>query len=399
MKATFFEKLIDRLDRLDPAEVQSYVLRIAQEKGSLEQVFDALREGVIVTSAEVDDGVLYINRAACKLFGLDRNSTIGEPIQTVIRGLDWEALTRDRKVVSRDLEIFYPENRFVNFYIAPLENPNASPEDSPGYVLLLRDITESRADQEQQIESEKINAVTQLAAGVAHEIGNPLNSLNIHLQLVERKLAKKADPALAAELGELLEISRNEIKRLDGIVDRFLTAVRPQEPAFALGDLNEIVTESVRFLAPEIEARGIEIAVRLNADLPPLRLDRDQLKQAFYNLMRNAAQAIGSGESGRLTIRTGFDDLRAYVSFADTGNGIDPENVDRVFDPYFTTKKTGSGLGLLIVHRVVREHGGEIQFGSEAGHGTEVKIYLPRAERQTRFLPPAAKKEDTVLDV
>lgn len=403
MKSGFIDKLIDRLDRVDPGEIQSYVLRVVQEKGFLEKVFDALREGVIVTGAH--GTVHYINRAACDLFGIDRNETLGTPIESAIRGLDWAGLTRSGRVVTRDLEIFYPENRFVNFYVSPLEGEVEGENDSDleeeaagetgdeadedgvgGYVLLLRDITESRELHQEEIESERMNALTMLAAGVAHEIGNPLNSLNIHLQLMERKLKKKADPELAQELGESLEIARSEIKRLDFIVEKFLSAIRPTSPQVELADLNEILQESIQFLEPELADRDVNVRLQLHTDLPLLNLDRDQVKQVFYNLVRNAAQAIGS--DGEIAIQTDFDDQQVSVSVSDTGEGIAPEQLGQVFEPYFTTKKTGSGLGLLIVHRIVREHGGEIEFESEQSEGTRVTIYLPRFEKRMRFLPP-----------
>ncbi len=386
MKSGFIDKLIERLDRVDPQEIQSYVLRVVQEKGFLEKVFDALREGVIVTGAH--GTIHYLNRAASELFGVDRNASIGQPIDSRIRGLDWAGLTRSGRVVSRDLEVFYPEHRYVNFYVSPLGGDSSEGDakhEVGGYVLLLRDITETRELHREEIESERMNALTMLAAGVAHEIGNPLNSLNIHLQLMERKLRKKADPELARELGESLEIARGEIKRLDFIVEKFLSAIRPTTPQFELGDLNVIVRESVQFLEPELDDRGISIQLQLHTDLPLIRLDRHQIKQVFYNLIRNAGQAMGS--NGELTIRTDFDDHQVSVSFADTGQGISPEELGKVFEPYFTTKKTGSGLGLLIVHRIIREHGGEVKFESEEGEGTTVTLYLPRFEKRLRFLP------------
>lgn len=407
LKSGFIDKLIERLDRVDPQEIQSYVLRVVQEKGFLEKVFDALREGVIVTGAR--GTIHYLNRAASELFGVDRNESIGEPIESRIRGLDWSSLTRSGRVVSRDLEIFYPEHRYVNFYISPLEGESIEDDEEDevgGFVLLLRDITETRQVHQEELESERMNALTMLAAGVAHEIGNPLNSLNIHLQLMERKLRKKADPELARELGESLEIARSEIKRLDFIVEKFLSAIRPTTPQFELADLNQIVSESANFLEPELADRGIDLQLHLHTDLPLIRVDRDQIKQVFYNLIRNAAQAMGS--NGSLTLLTDLNDLQVIVSFADTGQGISAEQLGKVFEPYFTTKKTGSGLGLLIVHRIIREHGGEVEFESEEGEGTTVTIYLPRFEKQMRFLPPPKDEEsparmrrddDGVIDV
>ena len=421
MKSRFIDKFVDHLDKVNPQEVQSYVLRIVQEMGFLSKVFDALREGVIVTDRE--SRISYINGAACDLFGIDRDRSIGEKIRKQIPGLDWVDLTHSGRVVSRDLEIYYPENRYINFYIAPLENDpaevglgdgedeaeagelpeseNGGGEDRSGnlgHVLLLRDITQTRQVELEKIESEKIGVLTMLAAGVAHEIGNPLNSLNIHLQLIERKV-KKADPVLAEELSELLEISRSEIQRLDFIVEKFLSAVRPSAPQTTPTDINELLEESIRFLGPELEDRSIEVTLNLDERLPILAVDRDQMKQAFYNLIRNASQAMGN--EGKLTVSSDFDDEMLSVCFADTGPGISADKLGKVFDPYFTTKKAGSGLGLLIVRRIVREHGGEIEFDSEDGEGTRVTIFLRRAEKQMRLLPggvqPASPAE--VIDV
>ncbi len=398
MKSRFIDKFVDHLDKVNPKEVQSYVLRIVQEMGFLSKVFDALREGVIVTDPE--SRISYINDAACGLFGIDRDAAIGEPIRSKIRGLDWKNLTCSGRVVSRDLEVFYPENRYINFYIAPLESDLATESENPdatadtngngellGHVLLLRDITQTRQVEAEKIESEKISALTMLAAGVAHEIGNPLNSLNIHLQLIKRKL-KKVEPELAAELGELLEISRGEINRLDFIVEKFLGAVRPTTLQSTPTDLNELLQESTKFLGPELSDRDIDIELRINERLPKTNLDRDQFKQVFYNLIRNASQAMGN--AGKLIISSDYDDYNLFVSFADSGEGIAADKLGKVFDPYFTTKKAGSGLGLLIVRRIVREHGGEIEFQSEEGAGTTVTIYLPRGEKQMRMLPAAA---------
>lgn len=403
MKPGFIDKFIDRLKRADPDSVQRHVLRIVQEKGFLESVFDALREGVIVTGT--GGRIHYINRAACDLFGLTREASLGEPIGEQLRGLDWEELTRGGQVVSRDLEIFYPENRYLNFYVAPLHAEEVGEQGGNlGHVLLLRDVTQTRRIEEERIESEKLNALTMLAAGVAHEIGNPLNSLNIHLQLIGRRL-KKATPKLATELGEMVEICRGEVQRLDFIVQRFLAAVRPTAPVLRLVDVNELLRESVRFLAPEIADRGIKVVLRLDPALPLLSLDEDQIKQAFYNILRNASQALGSGSKGRVTISSSLNDDAVAVRFTDTGPGISPENLGRVTEPYFTTKATGSGLGLLIVHRIVREHGGEVEIKSREGAGTTVTIYLPRVEKRLRYLPgpapetPVPPRRDRVIDI
>jgi len=395
MKSGFIDKLIDRLDKVDPEEIQRIVLKAVEEKGFLERVFDVLREGIIVTGVR---GTIHsVNQAACDFFGFTKQDLLGAAVYEQFPGIAWDELVQAGGVVNRDLEIFYPEHRYLSFYIAPLDGMEVeADEPGPGgYVLIMRDTTRNREVHQREIESERINALTMLAAGVAHEIGNPLNSLHIHLQLLERKLKKKAEPELAAELGESLSIAREEIKRLDFIVDKFLHAVRPTQPRFEPADLNQVLEESVAFLAPEIRDRNIVTTLRLDPSVPVINLDRDQVKQSFYNLIRNAAQAIGS--DGELIVTTGADDESIWVRFSDDGPGIPAEKVGKVFDPYFTTKKTGSGLGLLIVHRIVREHGGRVDIQSEEGRGTRVTLFFPRVEKRIRFLPPASQAG--VIDV
>jgi signal transduction histidine kinase len=416
MKAGFLEKLIERLGRIGPEEVQNYFLRLAQEKGFLETVFNAIHEGIIVTDS--NGRVTYLNDAACKLFGLEATDAIGKRLDERVRGLDWRALTQSVGPLSRDMEIFYPENRFINFYIVPLmiehreavdaatpvrparedpasagcgqaSSPVATVAGRVGHVIILRDITESRRTAQQAIESERLNALTLLAAGVAHEIGNPLNSLHIHLQLMERK-AQELDHNATAELQQSIDVARSEVRRLDSIVTQFLRAVRPSQPRLHPENVNTIVEEAVRFFTPEIQDRDMVVEQELRADLPLLRLDRGQMKQAFYNVIKNSLEAMK--RHGTLHIRTDLDDTHVIVTFVDTGGGMSTENLSRVFEPYFTTKPSGTGLGLLIVRRIVREHGGELSIETTQGKGLTLRIRLPYVEKRIRMLEAGETK-------
>jgi two-component system, sporulation sensor kinase E len=392
MKAGFVEKLIGRLGKIGPEDVQNYFLRLAQEKGFLETVFNSIQEGIIVTDSK--GRITYLNNAACQLFGLEAEDSLGKRLDERVRGLDWNALSREA-AVSRDMEIFYPTNRFINFYSVPLvieRQPTDSKIDNDkidisgervGHAIILRDITESRRTEQQTIESERLNALTLLAAGVAHEIGNPLNSLNIHLQLIERE-ARKLNGAKGAELQESVEVARAEINRLDSIISQFLRAIRPTRPQLRPEDINSIVEETVRFLAPEIKDRDVVVEQELRSDLPLLEIDRDQMKQAFYNVIKNSFEAMKS--RGILRIRTDVDESHVIVRFTDTGGGISAENLSRVFEPYFTTKTSGTGLGLLIVRRIAREHGGELSIESSEGKGLTLTIRLPHIDRRVRML-------------
>ncbi len=265
-----------------------------------------------------------------------------------------------------------------------------SHDEVVGHAIILRDITQYRRETQETIESERFSALTLLAAGVAHEIGNPLNSLDIHLQLMERRV-RKLPSRSRGEFEESINVARQEVKRLDHIITQFLRAIRPQPLTLRPESLNAIVDESVSFLQAEIRDRDILVEVDLDRSLPTLSVDRDQIKQAFYNIIRNAFQAMKTG--GILRIRSGADETHQFISFADSGGGIAPENITRVFEPYFTTKQSGSGLGLLIVRRIVRAHGGEVIIESAPGQGLTVTIRLPSGDRRVRFLEQGSDSE------
>jgi signal transduction histidine kinase len=405
MKAGFLEKLIERLGRIGPEEVQNYFLRLAQEKGFLETVFNAIQEGIIVTDSK--GRITYLNDAACELFGLEAGDAVGKRLDERVRGLDWQSLTQSAGPISRDMEIFYPANRFINFYIVPLiiesrdsvagdgvsgpRSASAATAEQVGHAMILRDITESRRSAQETIESERLNALTLLAAGVAHEIGNPLNSLHIHLQLMERKVRELDDNA-KAELQDSIDVARSEIGRLDSIVTQFLRAIRPSRPQLHPENVNIIVEEAVRFFAPEIRDRDVVIEQELRSDLPLLQIDRDQMKQAFYNVIKNSLEAMK--RRGSLRIHTDMDDKHVLISFIDSGGGMSPEDLSRVFEPYFTTKPFGTGLGLLIVRRIVREHGGELSIESSQGQGLTLTIRLPYIEKRVRMLEAGNSQKD-----
>src|SRR6267142_2366851 len=423
MKAGFIEKLIERLGRIGPEEVQNYFLRLAQEKGFLETVFNAIQEGVIVT--DFNGRITYLNDAACALFGLESADAIGNRLAERIRGLDWESLTKSGGPVSHDMEVFYPQNRFINFYIVPLviehreavvpmprddSGPNesargrhgtlglptpATAAEEVGHVMILRDITQSRRTAQQTIESERLNALRLLAAGVAHEIGNPLNSLHIHLQLMERSVQKLRDGE-KAELEQSIDVARSEVNRLDSIVTQFLKAIRPSRPQLRPENVNTIVEEAVRFFAPELQDREIVVKQELRSDLPLLQLDRDQMKQAFDNVIKNSVEAMH--RHGTLRIRTDLADTHVIVRFVDTCGCMSAENLSRVFEPYFTTKASGSGLGLLIVRRIVREHGGELSIESSQGRGVTLTIRLPFIDKRIRMLEAGETRDQRPKD-
>ena len=387
MKRAFLDKLLARLRRIQPEEVEAFFVELARDKRFLETIFNAIREGVIVT--DTAGTVIYMNDAAGMLFGLDPAAALGRPLAENISGLRWKELAQGREVVTRDIEVFHPAHRVLNFYVVPLM---AEDDDQPGrrqhagYALIMRDFTERHREAQETLESERIAALQLLAAGVAHEIGNPLNSLTIHLQLLERRL-RKLPEGQQDTLLHPLEVAQEEIKRLDSIVTQFLRAIRPAPLQRAPHDLNSLVRDAADFLAPELKSRNILLELDLAPGLPVLDVDQDQLKQAFFNIIKNASEAMKQG--GLLKIRTSSDADWVNVTFADTGGGMTQETMARVFEPYFTTKKGGSGLGLMITQRIIRAHGGEVVLESDPGQGLRLTLRLPRHDRQVQMLPGA----------
>jgi signal transduction histidine kinase len=395
MKSAFWDKLIQRLDRLDPGNLQTFVERLARERGFLETLFQSIQEGIVVLDG--DGGIRYSNRAAQELIGMGSDAAqSGHPIERFLPDVGWaEILGAEHQtssgVLARELEVFFPRHRFLSFYLLPIDADIPASDIDQGilppmaWALIIRDVTEVRRQTEDAIQRESLSALTLLSAGVAHELGNPLNSLNIHLQLLKRELGE-LPPTKQEELGELVQVAIDNVQRLDHIISRFLKAVRPTAPQLKPCDLGAIITEVLEFLSRELHDRGIVIEQTMDPNLPIMVLDGDQIKQALFNLVRNALQAMPHG--GRLGIRLDWDDdrSRALLSISDNGVGIPKDHMGRLFDPYWTSKPEGTGLGLMIVHRIVTEHGGEIEVRSIEGQGTEFKLFLPQRSPRLRML-------------
>lgn len=384
MKSKFLDKLIDRLDRMDAGSVQTQFLHLAREKGLLETIFQAIQEGIIVVGRGAR--IRYANRAAEELFGFKLDQAEGQLIGRYIRDIDWEkVLNLDgdewERLVRREIEVTYPEHRFVQFYMVPL---SAVEEREQGAVVIFRDVTRERATAAESIESERLKALTLLAAGVAHEIGNPLNAVTIHLQLMERELAGLADGAARDELKELVEVSKREVHRLDRIITQFLRAIRPSMPDRKPVQMERLLEETLELLRHEIENRRILVETEKPDSLPAVPADEIQVKQAFFNLIKNALQAMDDG--GILKISMDVSPRFVSICFSDNGPGITPENLGAIYEPYHTTKATGSGLGLMIVQRILRDHGGEIEISSTPERGTAFTLHFPRDDVRMSLL-------------
>jgi len=374
----FFSKVAERIGKLDTESLRDQFSKLSDELRFFESIFAALREGVLVVDPCGE--ITYANRAAEELLSFSFDAKAGMPVAQLVPDLDWHNLLApddgwSRRTV-REYELLYPERRILELDATPSEK---------GSVILVRDVTLQRAREADALESGRTDAVRELAAGVAHEIGNPLNALSLNLQLLARSFRREPDPTRRAQLLADVETAQREVKRIVEINRGFLDALRPIRPNLVPGTPADALSDTLAALKNQIEDRRIHVSVDLPPALPPVMIDRAQMEQVFFNLVKNALEAMKDGAS--LFIELSSDDHDVSIAFRDEGGGMDEETLSRLFDSFHTTKgRKGTGLGLLLSRRIVRAHGGEIDVESKAGTGTKFTVRLPRLEKRIRRL-------------
>lgn len=347
----FFKGVRKHIGRLNADKLREQYELVADELARSEQLLDILKDGIVRLDA--NGNVVQSNPAARELLGGDPADILpdlGLPVG---------------KAARREIAVTYPDARTLEAQTIPSDLET---------IVYLRDITAEKARSEEELRAGATKAVSDLAAGVAHEIGNPLNAIALALQLVRR------DPTDT----ESIDTAIAQLKRLDGIVRDFLTALRPQKPNLMPGSVAEPLKNCLAALKQLLEDRQIKVTLDVPAALPNVALDANQIQQVFFNLIKNALEAMKDG--GALAIALDADDRDVSVTVRDDGMGMTAEQLAHLFEPYRTSKEKGTGLGLMITKRIVTAHGGTIAAESAPGEGTTFTIVLPRLERRIRAL-------------
>ncbi|MDR3304180.1 MAG: PAS domain-containing sensor histidine kinase [Treponema sp.] len=410
----FIKKALHILNKLTSEQICNLLVSAAGEIERLEAVLNSLTSGILVCNA--DHNLIVANKCAKRFLSL----SAGARSKAV-----WH-LIRDKRVAAF-LELTLCSGDHVEEWEVNLDIPGAKSADAKqrllsfsvlplvrdrkvgGSVVLIEDITEKRNREERMRRMESLASLTTMAAGVAHEIKNPLGSLSIHIQLMQKAINANRNLYLKDHpnghphdngpiyymqlLDKYLTVVNEEIDRLNHIVVDFLFAVRPMDMNLREGNINTVITELTEFVGIELELAYINTVLELAPQLPLINFDERYMKQALLNLIKNAMAAMDNG--GMLTIKTQASDADLLISVCDTGVGIVEENLPKIFEPYFTTKPSGSGLGLTLVYKIVREHQGEISVKSKPGGGTCFIISLPIPQKECRLIGYDGNQADT----
>ncbi len=393
----FIQKVFQKLEKLDIDKIKEIMVELSTEKELYKLVFDSMIEGVIVTNK--DNKVILINRVMEGFISVSKNRVNSQELGSCnfdpeIEEFFNDALANNQKILEEEVHLRRTDKTYT-LSILPLLNEG----ETEGHVIILVDITEKKMREFQLRQAESLAALTTLSAGVAHEIKNPLTSIDIHIQLLNREIQKFKSNNLEVvkNIKNFLAIVKEEIDRLNSIVQDFLFAVRPMSLSLSKKNINGIVRDLVDFLKYELLEADIEVKLDLDDKLPDVVVDSKYLKQALLNIIKNSAEAIRSG--GKIRIKTEEEkDGDVVIHIMDDGEGIPESIMSKIFEPYFTTRKSGTGLGLVIVYKIIRELGGDLAVKSEEGEGTVFRIKLPVFEKKKKLLTFEENNEGQVVN-
>jgi two-component system sensor histidine kinase AtoS len=362
--------------------------RAAAGAGHSAGILDAIRSGLVIIDPA--GKVTAINRAGCAVLGLARAALLDQPVaaafaaQPEFRSILETALAARQRCQEYELAVTDGgRERWLAIHATPLRDRDGR---MAGWAVTFEDITEVRELRQRVAAAEKLAVMGELAAGIAHEVRNPLGAIRTSAQFLQ----DRTEPGdIAFRFPQLII---REVDRLEHLVGRLLKFARPAERAFQSADLHRLLEESLELAALKNGIGQIRFEKIFCPEAPRLFADAERLQQAFLNILLNAIDAMDG--AGRITIQTAYQPERRQlrIEFSDSGAGIPPQRLSRIFDPFFTTRPQGTGLGLAIVRQIIAEHQGAIEVQSELGLGTTFVITLPVAISEAPARPRSAEQ-------
>ena len=401
----YVKRVKQKAEKLSKEQVLSLLEDVVDENESLYSVFESLSTGLLIT----DDN-----------FRLLRSNTIAESWLPFSERLEdilgsekqiWEYIEDEdiaaflrrclEKNVTNSSEDFSTVTsggtvRFLTVTIAPLINEG----ELNGKMILVRDITEKKNQDILLHRMENLANLTNLAAGMAHEIKNPLGAISIHIQLIQKALAKAREnqDKLPAKkfVEDHIDIVNEEIEHLNKLVMDFLLAVRPVKAQLELKEPDKLIEGLVSFFKPEFNREGIEVVFRPSDSGKRILLDEKLFRDVIMNISQNSLAALkskySSGQTGaKFCISNTVRENKYIITIADNGCGMSEESLSKIFEPYYTTKANGTGLGMTMVYKIIKEFSGEIIVDSEEGKGTAFTITFPIPQKDVKLLSSEAR--------
>ncbi len=357
--------------------------KVNQELAQIQAMYNGLISGLIrehVIVMDLNYRILDIDESFLKKLGLTRAQAIGHYCHEITHQLSvpcsGSELSCPLKEVRKTGQLsqathIHVDRNSKRHYFSISCYPLIEDDELKGGIGVLKDITSEIEFQKNMMQQEKMVSIGQLSAGVAHEINNPLTTILTSSMLIQE------DQKEGTEIHKELSIISNEALRCRKIVKSLLDFARQNRSIKKMDNLNEVIRESLVLTRKQAKFNDVDLNAQLAENLPPASIDRDQIQQTLINLTLNAIEATPPGGTIQLSSQYLIDQEAIEVKVSDTGEGILPENQVKIFDPFFSTKKTGTGLGLAITHGIIEQHGGTIQVKSTPGQGTDFSIILP----------------------
>ncbi|MFA5448250.1 MAG: ATP-binding protein [Sphaerochaeta sp.] len=378
----FVKRAIAKIDQLDTNQIIGVLQSLSGELQMVEDVLESIEDAVILTDDKLV--IRYATSNVRTLIPMARMRTYeGTPLEEVLA--DEHVLSyieAQVRAIDEDMENEFSFQKGTSIHtvsVTVTSYKEAVEGQGASFVIIVSDVTAHNEAERRLRRSENLASMTTMAAGVAHEIKNPLAAMDIHLQLL-RKAFVSNQCLTIEDATRYLDVLEEEVGRLNTIVVDFLFAVRPLDSRLRLSQIRGTLEEVCSFAKVELAAQKIELKESFDSYLPRLNYDDHLVKQALLNLIKNAMAAMEGG--GTLLISARQEGNHVIVSVKDTGVGIADDILLKLFEPYFTTKASGTGLGLTMVYKIMKEHNGEVTVQSKRGEGTTFNLHFPVPESE-----------------